>query len=331
MSSKRVPLNDILVKLDESINPFIYRPSIVDNDDFVKSMVYSTKDKASFSFHHKHFTVSDLFIVMGAAKLHLADMQSLEAFISWHKSKFSDISTIPSPDMVKQRMVQLTRNGLMNRFILNLNNGREYESSYYTASNLGFSITRSILKYRGGYDDMVSFEGADDVVKQLGVNSILMHFMEYDTLVDFSCNKQSYDKENGKHRFFAYAKTLVNDVENVILIEPIHYRFDDKRINSQIALKELKERLSFIENKTKEIEASGKKVKVIFSCENREGLTRAMQRIAKLHNYLVDRAFFTTSSIVHTYGFDNALIYIHELGENNEVISCDNKKTEPFY
>lgn len=325
--SNTVPLGQIIKEIQEMDNPLVYDPSIVD-EKFVVHNRYSSKDKASFAYNNKNYTMSDLYIAMAVTKLNIGSVSVMTSFVKWYSKKHTTQAVIPA-DSIRNRIRHLLTNGLMNQFSLNLKKGT-IRHGYYTMTSLGINIMKTILPYKDGYNEYASITPVDLVVKQLAANVVLKQLLDHGNVEDFSCNRSLYYPETGKHSLYVKIKTMVNEQPWNVIIEPFYFTFDTVRTNKEDFFNELRDRLLLISKYVAEQEAEGKKIAVIFACESFEEIKVLMKRIASDHLHMLESSYFTTSSMVHKYGLTSGLLRVDNLTEAGTVKDVTNVVIEPF-
>lgn len=312
-------------------NPFMYHDEIVDSD-FVNKFKRLDPDEIFLLMEEGRVTMSDFFVVMAIAKLHFGTRQTIEAYVAWHKERNPELAVI-SPDAVHDRLNQLQKAGIVASFSL-FHGLKRPRQPYYALTQHAIPI----LKARLGFDDYYNrynvHTPADEVVKQLSVNSVLLHLLKAGHVQDFTCSRSMYDKTVNsvdKYNLHASVTTKVGDEEYGIIIEGLHGNYNANRITSKRQSKIVIDRLKLISSAVRQNKDAGKKSILIFVTEDMIRLQKNMNLIGRLFPEMIHFSYFTTPTVVHKYGISNSLVRVTQLTDEGKASKVVNAVNEIFY
>ncbi|WP_113675877.1 hypothetical protein [Vallitalea guaymasensis] len=272
-----------------------------------------TMDEVSVKYLTNYFTLSDLFIANAIAEIEFGTKDMIYNVLQQHAKKYKD-KVIPTKyDSLRGRLSTLTQSNIVRRFRYTTSNKENV--SVFTLTAIGYNFVKKICNFKKNYDPLSSVFPVDEIVKSLAAINVMLKFTKYSSFIEYETNQNYYEKTIGRNKLYGEVKTQVGDHRYYILLEPMYFRYNSYRISGEEIEKNIKHRINLIKAYCSNRTAKGTPI-IIFVCEDKEGLKKAMIHTKKeLVNFL-GRIYFTSDSVVFKNdGILNSLLNINQKGD----------------
>ena len=252
--------------------------------------------KGSFDIEHS-------FILWAVHTLGFATYEMVQYFLSFQKKKYpeKEIKEM-KPDYLKNKLIFLAGAGLLVCYNYKVaKSGRIVK--FYCCTVYGHNVFRNMLNM--GYtlfDECTLFRSEMERFKRMSANSVALAFGLDEDCKDL-CFNGKYGMPNfPKIRNYVYAGADFG--ETFYLVEPVYFRVD-KRIETEEENREkVAKRLTILYDFEKKFkEEYKKKIKVVFTVEDLEGLKKLSQLLQGMtsDSGLIEGALFTCENVIYKY------------------------------
>ena len=308
----------ILKYLTEGESIFKYSQ---DSDKVLESNAgAASKDNLVSAFHLNIITISDLFICLAIAKLTVGTERMILSTINYMKTTYDKELAIPDVTSAEHRLRDLVKNGFVYEFNYKRNDVSNKNQRFYTLTTHTYQFLNTVLKYDESYDQFFSITPLDEVVKYLAANSVLTKLLDISKSVEEFVTKDKIFLRDSRAVEFFYGKVKTTVVRNgvekkfVLFIEPVYYNYNKRRISQEKFEANLETRMNVINALVDSTMASKRKPVLLIVAENREGMTRIMEYMAKKNPTVCQQfMYFTTEYLVNKFGFNGTLFTFKEM------------------
>ncbi len=305
-------LEQIIKLINDKQTPFLFHQDI--ELTLTKENKNLTMDEVMVKYLTNYFTLSDLFIANAIADVEYGTRDMIHRVLIYHSTKYKDKIIPTDYESLKGRLSVLTQSSIVRRFQYQTPNKKIV--AFYTLTAIGYNFIKRICGFSKTYDSLASVTPVDNIVKKLAAMNIMLYFTKLHSFVDYDTNINFYQKSLGLNKLNCEIKTKVDNNWYYVLIEPIYFRYNDKRISQSEVEKEIEHRIRMVKSYFSNRTTKGMPI-ILFVCENKEGIIKVIKfAIKQLPNYL-NRIYLTTDSVVYNNnGIHNSLINVIDTSGN---------------
>jgi len=292
-------------------SPFAYYDTLAENFHFrVKRGI--SKDDAIAAILMGEVIKSDFFILLAIAKYTFATKSMIGKFLEYYK-RYHVSLPIPDGEQLQKRLNQLNDCGLINMFSFLSKEDRHKRQHYVCLTSHGFSIIRKQLAYDAPYDEYVSGTRMDEVCKQLDTSYVLSRLTELSTLAFIGTSEKIYSRRLKAQRLYGKAKLCTKEQSLHLAVEPLYPTYDKTVLDKEQYALLMRQRTEVVIEFLKVLKDKGRDALVLVLAETENQLNNHMAYFSKHYIEYKEQLFFSTTTMIHTYGFDEGMLTIGNL------------------
>lgn len=249
-------------------------------------------------------TTSDMHILQALAHLKFSTVVHLHHYAERYNDVFGQSVMANDLESLKHRVDKIHKCGLLFAWKVEyLSHDTTMHYTYYTLSPYAFKVLKNQLNFKDEYNDAIAATHFEDSIKYLAVNGVGCVLKKCKSISSWDIGKQTFWQEQRKkiHLFGRYVYNS-GEGDSLLIIEPIRFGRDKFRLTEERFNEDMEERLTFLSNYVFSKVSHYNDVKVLFLCEDIQGIQNTVQIVAAKAEAMLAYSGFTIDLIPERTG-----------------------------